>query len=176
MRRGILLAAALAAGAVQARADDSLFSTHLHAKFQVKACTVCHDFFEKKLGGLSYTSHQGRGADTCVGCHSRDVTGFKDADDWFAMPGLYTSRMNARQSCEAVMTAVHAKFKNPEMTARQLRKHLFEDPRVLWGIEGALPTSGALPEDKKQADLVKGGMTQWKSQVNAWIDGGMKCL
>lgn len=175
MKRGLLAIVLMSAG-FSARADDSLFSANLHAKFQVKACTVCHDFFERKLGGLAYKSHKGRTAETCVGCHSRDVTGFTDEEDWFAMPGLYTSRMNARQSCEAVMKALHAQFKNPEMTARQLKKHLFEDPRVLWGIEGALPTSGALPEDKRQSDLVKGGMTQWKAQVTAWIDGGMKCL
>ena len=170
-----LMAAVLSCCALSARAEDSDFSAHLHAKFQVKACTVCHDFFEKKLGGLSYGSHKDRTADMCVDCHAREVTGFKDEDDWFAMPGLYTSGMNARQTCEAVKTAIHAKFKNAGMTARQLKKHLLEDPRVLWSIEGALPNSGMLPEDKKEKDLVKGGMPEWKAQVGAWIDGGMKC-
>lgn len=165
----------LICGGLPALADDSDFSTHLHAKFQVKACTTCHDFFEKNLDGLSYKSHKGRAPSACVACHTRKVTSFKDADDWFAMPGLYLSRMSARQTCEAVMDAVHAKFKNPTMVARQLRKHLLEDPRVLWGIEGALPTSGVLPQGKKQADLVKGGLQEWEKQVNAWIDGGMKC-
>ena len=174
MKRG-LLAVILLSWGLPALADDSNFSAHLHAKFQVKGCTVCHDFFEKKLGGLSYKSHKGRTPDMCVGCHSTEVTGFKEEDDWFAMPGLYTSRMNARQTCEAVMTALHAKFKNPTMVARQLRKHLFEDPRVLWGIEAALPNSGMLPEGKMQTDLVKGGLQEWKLQVNAWIEGGMKC-
>ena len=174
MKRGIL-AVVLLSWALPALAGESDFSARLHAKFQVKGCTLCHDFFEKKLGGLSYKSHKDRTADMCVGCHSQDVTSFKDEDDWFAMPGLYTSGMNARQTCEAVMAALHAKFKNPTLVARQLRKHLFEDPRVLWGIEGGLPNSGMLPEGKKQADLVKGGIPLWKEQVNAWIEGGMKC-
>ena len=174
MKRG-LLAVVLMSWGLPALADDSDFSAHLHAKFQVKACTVCHDFFEKKLGGLSYKSHKGRTPDMCVGCHAQDVTGFKEEDDWFAMPGLYTSRMNARQTCDAVMSALRAKFKNPTMVARQLKKHLFEDPRVLWGIEGALPNSGMLPEGNRQKDLVKGGLQEWEKQVSAWIEGGMKC-
>lgn len=174
MKRGVL-AVVLMVWGLPARADDSDFSAHLHAKFQVKACTTCHDFFEKKLGGIAYKSHKERTADMCVACHTREVTGFKEEDDWFAMPGLYLSRMNARQTCEAVMTSVHAKFKNPAMVARQLKKHLFEDPRVLWGIEGALPTSGMLPEGKTQPDLVKGGFPEWERQVNAWIEGGAKC-
>ena len=171
----VLMSVLLMSWGLPAFADDSDFSAHLQAKFQVKACTVCHDFFEKKLGGLAYKSHKGRTPDMCVACHTQDVTGFSEEDEWFAMPGLYTSRMNARQTCEAVMTALHAKFKNPTLVARQLRKHLFEDPRVLWGIEGAMPTSGTLPEDGKQTDLVKGGLEEWKRQVNAWIDAGMKC-
>ncbi|MEO6486480.1 MAG: hypothetical protein ABIO78_00910 [Thermoanaerobaculia bacterium] len=93
MKRG-LFAVVLMSWGLTALAGDSDFSAHLQAKFQVKACTVCHDF---------------------------------------------------------------------------------EDPRVLWGIEGALPNSGMLPEDKRQTDLVKGGLQEWEKQVNAWIEGGMKC-
>ncbi len=155
--------------------DGSKFSTHLHQKFQVKSCTNCHDFFEKELKGLLFNSHKNRTADTCVDCHDRDVTGFKDADDWFAQPGLYISGMSAKMACETIKTVLHARFKNNTLVARQMEKHLFEDPRVLWGIEGATPNSGKLPEDKKEIDLVKGGMTEWKSQVTAWIKGGMKC-
>jgi Domain of unknown function (DUF4431) len=53
--------------------------------------------------------------------------------------------------------------------------HLFEDARVLWGIEGATPNSGMLPGGKKENDLVKDGFAKWKDQVRAWIQGGMKC-
>jgi hypothetical protein len=39
-----------------AHADDTLFSTNLYAKFQVKACTTCHDFYEQSRGsGLLLT-------------------------------------------------------------------------------------------------------------------------
>lgn len=160
---------------VAAFADDSNFGTHLFAKFQAKGCTNCHDFFEKDRGGIAFTSHKGRTPEMCVLCHSQDVTGFSHADEWFAQTGLYTSGMNAQQTCEAVKTALHAKFKNSAMLARQLETHLFEDPRVLWGIEGASPQSGMLPGGAKAKDLVKEGLPTWKKQVRAWVLGGMKC-
>jgi hypothetical protein len=159
----------------QAYADDSNFSTHLFAKFQVKACTKCHDFFEQNRDGLSFKSHKGRSVDMCVVCHQQSVTGFEHQEEWFALGGLYTSGMDAKQTCEATKSALHAKFKSSALLKRQLQNHLFLDPRVLWGIEGATPKSGNLPGGKKEDDLVKGGMDLWKEQVNAWVDGGMKC-
>ncbi len=174
MKLGMLVVALLT-GSITAWADNTYFSTHLYAKFRVKGCTNCHDFFEKKLGGLSYKSHKGRTPDRCVNCHTKDVTGFTHADDWFARPDLYTSGMNSQRTCEATKTALHAQFKNETLAARDLEKHLFEDPRVLWGIEQATPNSGRLPEEKKEVDLVKGGLPEWKEQVRAWIQAGMKC-
>ena len=170
-----ILAAALLLISVPVFADDSNFSTHLFAKFQVKACTKCHDYFEQNRDGLAFNSHKGRSVEMCVACHQESVTGFHHPEEWFAMPGLYTSGMNAQQTCEAMMTANGAKFKSKALNKREMKHHLFEDPRVLWGIEGATPKSGVLPSGKKEDDLVKGGMTLWKEQVNAWIDGGMKC-
>ena len=170
-----ILAAVLLAWSIPALADDSNFSAHLYSKFQTKGCTTCHNFFDKKLGGLAFNSHSGRTPDMCVYCHTQEITGFKHSDDWFAQSGLYTSGMDARQTCEAVKTALHAQFKNKEMVARQLELHLFEDPRVLWGIEGATRKSGMLPGGKKENDLVKEGFAKWKDQVRAWIQGGMKC-
>jgi hypothetical protein len=166
---------ALVAWSIVAFADDTNFSDHLHAKFQVKACTTCHDFFDKDRGGLSFKSHEGRTPDMCVYCHTKEVTGFKHPEDWFAQPDLYTSGMDPRQTCEAIKKALHAKFKSNTLITRQLELHLFEDPRVLWGIEDATPQSGMLPTGKKEKDLVKEGMAKWKEQVGSWIQGGMKC-
>lgn len=160
---------------IPAMADGSNFSTNLFSKFQAKACTTCHDFFVKERGGIAFSSHSGRNPDTCVYCHTQKVTGFKHVDDWFAQPGLYTSGMNAQQTCEAVMSALHADFKNKTLVARQLKKHLLGDPRVLWGIGGATPNSGMLPTGKMETDLVKGGLTAWQEQVQAWLEGGMQC-
>lgn len=160
---------------IPALADDSKFSTHLYPKFQAKACTTCHDFFEEKRGGIAFNSHKGRTPEMCVFCHTQEVTGFKHPDEWFAQPGLYTSGMDPQQTCEAIKTALHAKFKNKTLIARQLKHHLFDDPRILWGIEGATPNSGMLPSGEKEKDLVKDGLTKWTDQINAWIDGGMKC-
>jgi len=171
----ILLLGALVGWSAVALADDSRFSTNLFPKFQVKGCTICHDFFEQHLGGLAFKSHKERSVEMCVVCHKQSVTGFDSPEEWFAQPGLYTSTMDAKQTCEATMNALHAKFKSKSLLKKQLARHLFEDPRVLWGIEGATPLSGVLPGGKKEDDLVKGGMALWKEQVNAWIEGGMKC-
>lgn len=174
MKTGIFLVAALSLS-LPALADDSNFSTHLFPQFQKKACTTCHDYFEKERDGLAFRSHKGRSPDMCIYCHTEGITGFKHADEWFAQPGLYTSGMTPQQTCEAVKTAAHTKFKNKKMVAREMELHLFEDPRVLWGIEGATPKSGQLPGDGRETDLVKGGLSKWKEHVRAWIDGGMKC-
>jgi hypothetical protein len=171
----ILLAISLLFPCVSAFADDANFSTHLFAKFQVKACTKCHDFFEQERNGLAFNSHRERSTEMCVVCHQKSVTGYEHPEDWFAMSGLYTSGMDAIKTCEATKTALHAKFKSSPLLKRELKKHLFEDPRVLWGIEGATLKSGQLPGGKKEDDLIKGGLALWKEQVNAWIDGGMIC-
>ena len=173
--KAIILAAAVLAWSLPALAEEVNFSTHLYPKFQVKACTTCHDYFEKDRGGLAFKSHKGRSPDICIYCHTDGVTGFTHADEWFAQPGLYTSGMSATQTCETMKSAINAKFKNKTLVARQIEHHLFEDPRVLWGIEGATPKSGQLPSDGKESDLVKGGLAKWKEQVKAWIEGGMKC-
>jgi len=156
-------------------ADDTNFSTHLFTKFQVKACTTCHDFFEQNRNGLMFNSHKGRSVEMCVACHQQSVTGFEHQEEWFAQSGLYTSGMDAKQTCETTLNAFHAKFKSRVLLRKQVEKHLLEDPRVLWGIEGATPKSGLLPSGKKEVDMVKGGMNLWKEQVKAWIDGGLKC-
>jgi hypothetical protein len=159
-----------------AHADDTLFSTNLYAKFQVKACTTCHDFHEQDKDGLYFNSHaKRRDVNRCQNCHNQKVTGFEHTADWFAMPGLYLSGMDAKETCEEIKEALHAKFKSDDLLAAQMEKHLFNDPRVLWAIEGATPNSGKLPFKKQEANLVKGGMEEWKTQVMAWVNGGMKC-
>lgn len=155
--------------------NDITFSTHLYPKFQSKGCTHCHDFFERNLNGLSFTTHRDRSAEKCVECHDREVTGFARPADWNAQAGLYTSDMNAQQTCETVIKVITAKSTHPDKVAGDLAKHLFESPRVLWGIAGATPRSGMLPKEQMEPDLVQGGLEQWKTEVNAWIKGGMKC-
>lgn len=176
MKKILLVVSGMVLWAMAASAaDETLFSTHLFAKFQVHGCTVCHDFHTQKRGGLAFAGHQGRSAESCAACHRQAVSGFEHPEEWFAQPGLYESGMDARQTCETTRTALHAGFKSQALLARQLKKHLFEDPRVLWGIAGATPNSGKLPNGKVESDLVKGGMEQWKTEVTAWVDAGMKC-
>lgn len=161
-------------GAVQG-AEEALFSSHLFAKFQVKACTTCHDFHSQSRSGLSLTTHKGRSPESCASCHRQGVTGFEHPEEWFARPGLYLSGMGAKETCETAKAALNGKFMSQALLARTMKKHLFEDPRILWGIEGATPDSGRLPSGKVEADLVKGGLELWKAEVTAWIDSGMKC-
>lgn len=176
MKRILLIVAALLVWGVAAQAADAtLFSTNLFAKFQVKACTICHDYHSQERGGIAFASHKGRSVESCKACHRQAVTGFEHPEEWFAQPDLYESGMDARETCETIKKALHAEFKSQALLARQMKKHLFEDPRVLWGIEGATANSGKLPSNKAETDLVKGGMDLWKAEVNAWIDGGMKC-
>ena len=173
---GIIMALLLASAfRNRTLSSDGRFSTRLYPKFQSKGCTNCHDFYEKKLNGLSFTTHKNRTAEKCVECHDREVTGFTHADEWFSRPGLYTSDMNVQQTCETIKVQMHASFKHQAKLARELTTHLFESPRVLWGIAGATPKSGRLPNEKFENDLIQGGMKQWKSEVDAWIKGGMKC-
>ena len=63
------------------------------------------------------------------------------------------------------MKVLNTKFKSKDLFARDLEHHLLEDPRVLWGIEGATPKSGDLPFKKKKIDMVEGGLDEWKKQV-----------
>ncbi len=159
-----------------AHADNTLFSTDLFTKFQAKACTNCHDFFEKEKNGRYYKSHaKRRDVNRCSNCHSHGVTGFEHVSEWFALPGLYLSGMDAKTTCETVKKVLHSEFKSDTLLANQLKKHLFEDPRVLWAIEGATEQSGNLPFSKKEPNLVKGGLEEWQTQVVAWINDGMKC-
>jgi len=176
MKSCLLLVLGLLLGGSFARAaDDTLFSTHLFAKFQVRACTVCHDFHTAARNGVAFGTHKGRSPESCASCHRQAVSGFEHPEEWFARPGLYESGMDARQTCETTLAALNARFKSQALLKRDLRRHLFEDPRVLWGIAGATAYSGNLPSGKVEKDLVPGGLEAWKSEVNAWIDGGMKC-
>ena len=171
-----VLTAALLFIFTAAHADDTLFSTNLFEKFHAGSCTVCHDFFEKEKNGVAFTTHaKRRDVERCTSCHTGGVTGFKHRSDWFAQPGLYTSGMDPKTTCEKIMEVLNAEFKSRELLARDLEHHLLEDPRVLWGIEGATPESGHLPFKKRETDMVEGGLDEWKKQVTAWIKGGMKC-
>lgn len=168
--------AAMAMTVQPALAEDVKFSTNLHEKFQAKACTQCHDFHDKERKGFYYNTHVSRrDVNRCSTCHTQDVTGFEHAHEWFAMPSLYMSGMDAKTTCETIKKSFHPEFKSDALQAQQMQTHLLTDPRVLWGIEGATPKSGNLPFGKKEPGMVKGGIDEWKSQVTAWISGGMKC-
>ena len=100
MKFGLFLVV-LGIWSVSSLSDEKKFSTHLHAKFHVKACTNCHDFFIKKRREPLLTIHKDITPDMCLGCHDKSVTGFKDEDS--GLPDLVsTLRDGAKQTCEAI--------------------------------------------------------------------------
>ena len=170
----ITLTIMLALGLGSAYADDTKFSTHLHAKFHHSACLTCHQFETKNIAGtgkkgIGWTTHFARKQQKCETCHTPEVTGMK-GEDWFADKELDYTGMGPKETCEFIKTTHHGKTGTPEA----MTKHLLTDPRILWGIKGGLPTAGNLPFGKK-AELIPGDMQEWTRQVTAWIGGGMKC-
>lgn len=169
----MILGLVLAFGFSGAQADDTKFSTNLHAKFHAKACLTCHQFDTKSINGggkgLGWTTHFARKQQKCETCHTPEVTGMK-GEDWFADKELDYTGLGPKETCEFIKISHHGKTGTPAaMTA-----HLLTDPRILWGIKGGLPTAGNLPFGKK-TELISGDMEEWTKQVTAWVGGGMKC-
>lgn len=169
----IILGLMLTFGLAGAQADDTKFSTNLHAKFHHKACLTCHQFDTKNINGggkgIGWTTHFARKQQKCETCHTAEVTGMK-GEDWFADKELDYTGLGPKETCEFIKTTHHGKTGTPAA----MKAHLLTDPRILWGIKGGLPTAGNLPFGKK-AEVIPGDMAEWTKQVNAWIDGGMKC-
>lgn len=173
--RKLTLAAGIALGAGGAAADDTKFSTHLHAKFHHSACLTCHQFFTRNIAGtgkrgIGWTHHIANKNRNCVECHTAEVTGFKHAEEWFADPNIDYSGMGPKETCEFVKTTLNGKYSTQEM----MLKHLLTDPRILWAIEGGQEKVGGLPGGKKR-ELIPGNFDEWRAQVTAWVGGGMKC-
>lgn len=169
------LAACLAALSASAWADDTKFSTHLHAKFHHSSCLTCHQFFTKNIAGtgkkgIGWTNHFARKQQACTECHTTAVTSMEKAEDWFADKDLDYTGMGPKETCEFIKTTHHGKTGTPAA----MLSHLMTDPRILWAIKGGLPNAGGLPQGKK-AELIPGDIDEWRTQVAAWINGGMKC-
>lgn len=169
------LAAGLAVFATTTWADDTKFSTHLHAKFHHSACLTCHQFFTKNIAGtgkkgLAWNTHFARKKQACTECHTSDVTSMEKAADWFADPEIDYSGLGPKETCEFIKTTHHGKVGTPAA----MMAHLLTDPRILWGIKGGLPKSGQLPMGKSR-ELIPGDIDEWRTQVAAWVGGGMKC-
>jgi hypothetical protein len=167
-------AALLALGFGSVIADDTKFSTHLHAKFHHPACLTCHQFQTKKIAdtgkkGLGWSTHFARKQQQCSECHKPEITGMK-AEDWFADKDLDYSGMGPKETCEFIKTTHNGKTGTPDA----MMSHLLTDPRILWAIKGGLPSSGNLPMGKK-AELIPGDIDEWRAQATAWVGGGMKC-
>ena len=170
-----LFTAAAMLGLGSAQADDTKFSTHLHTKFHHQACLTCHQFHTKSIAGtgnkgLGWNSHFARKQQACTECHTSEVTSMAKAADWFADNELDYTAMNPKETCEFIKTTHHGKTGTPEA----MLSHLMTDPRIMWSIKGGLPNSGNLPFGKKQ-ELIPGDIEEWRTQVAAWIGGGMKC-
>lgn len=169
----IILGLVLAFGFTGVQADDTKFSTNLHAKFHQKACLTCHQFNTKSINGggkgLGFSTHFARKQQKCETCHTAEVTGMKDGD-WLVDNEIDYTGLGPKETCEFIKATHHGKINTPAA----MTSHLLTDPRILWAIQGGLPSSGNLPFGKK-AELISGDMAEWTKQVTAWVGGGMKC-
>lgn len=161
MKHLLILALALLGQAAQA-AGPVKFSDSLARKFHHDRCLQCHQFNSKQSNGRAYNTHRSRYL--CETCHKPAFTGLATGD-WMAPAGSkmdYTG-MSPRDTCLMAMRNAPAGDKR-----ETLRHHLLHDARVLWAI-----TNGVTPAG--QRERIPGGIEEWRRDVQAWYDAGMRC-
>jgi hypothetical protein len=161
MMRALVLVLALSGQAALAAAPVK-FGDSLNRKFHHDRCLQCHQFNSKQSNGRAYTSHRSRYL--CETCHKPALTGLAPGE-WMAPAGSkmdYTG-MSARDTC--LMAVRNAPSGDKKET---LRHHLLRDVRVLWAIDSGMTPGG-------QRERIPGGIEEWRRDVQAWIDAGMRC-
>jgi hypothetical protein len=162
MKRSILFWLVIASVVLSGHAAPLKFSDALYPKFHHDRCLQCHQFNSKTSNGRSYGSHRNRYL--CENCHKSRLTGLTPGE-WMAPEGGrmdYTGK-SARETCLMVLRNIGSGDKKA-----LLRRHLLQDQRVLWAIQGGMTPAGA-------RERVPGGVDEWRRDVNAWIDDGMFC-
>lgn len=157
------------------------FAEHLHAKFQHSRCLNCHHFHaldgmgSQPLPGEGSTAsrHRDLSNGDCLACHTQAVTGIppdvRASQQWRA-PGVdmdWTGK-GPQETCELIKKANQGEFADPTRMA----DHLKQDRLIAWALtRGRVPPAGN-PQAK---DRVPRGQREWIIQVDAWINGGMRC-
>jgi hypothetical protein len=152
---------------------DQLFSKFLHAR-----CLNCHHFNaddgmgSQPLPGESPTSsrHRDLKDGNCHDCHTHAVTGVPPAfQQWKAPPiDMDWTGKSAQETCQLIKQGNQGEFGEPPRMA----EHLKHDRLIAWALtRGRVPPAGN-PQVK---DRVPGDRREWIAQVEAWINGGMRC-
>ena len=158
-RGGWLLLAGLA---LPAGAEPVRFSDALYEKFHHDRCLQCHQFNSRKSNGRAWTSHRSRYM--CDTCHKPSLTGLTGGE-WMAPANdkMDYTGLSARDTCQMMLRNAPTGDKK-----QVIRHHLLEDGRVGWALRNGKTPAGQRP-------IVPGGYDEWARDVNAWIDGGMRC-
>jgi hypothetical protein len=154
------------------------FADHLYAKFQHARCLNCHHFNaadgmgSQPLPGEAPTSprHQELKDGDCHACHTHAVTGVPPAFQQWRAPSIdmdWTGK-SAEEACQLIKQAKQGEFADPTRMAEHLRR----DRLIVWALtRGRVPPAGS-PQVR---DRVPGDRQEWITQVDAWINGGMRC-
>ncbi len=154
------------------------FADHLYAKFQHPRCLNCHHFKaadgmgSQPLPGEAPTSprHRELKDGDCHACHTHAVTGVPPAfQQWQAAPiEMDWTGKSAEETCQLIKQAKQGEFADPTRMA----EHLKHDRLIDWALtRGRVPPAGS-PQVR---DRVPGNRQEWIAEVEAWINGGMRC-
>jgi hypothetical protein len=154
------------------------FADLLDAKFQHARCLNCHHFNaadgmgSQPLPGEAPTSpkHRDLKDGDCHACHTHAVTGVPPAfQQWKAPPiDMDWTGKSAQETCQLIKQAHQGEFTEPTRMA----EHLKHDRLIAWALlRGRVPPAGS-PQVR---DRVPGDRGEWITQVDAWINGGMRC-
>lgn len=146
-------------GAVEETAGVTpYFGRALGLFMQSDRCINCHRF--NADGGLPGHTN----SPNCDNCHS-DVGDPGHLATWLAAPAAFDFR---NKSLDELCAQVRD---NPSL-AGDVRTHLKEDGRIVWGL-----TDGNTPGGPRTTVLDEFGITRgdWDAFVDAWIDGGFQC-
>lgn len=153
----LLLLSCMGAGA----AAPVTFGDALNAKFHHPRCLQCHQFNSAEHQGRAYHSHRARFL--CDRCHAKHLTGMPGGE-WIAPPvRLDWTGLDARETCRLIKRNLAAG--DP---AARLRAHLLRDVRVRWALENGMTPGGRYP-------TIPGGLAEFSGEVQAWVDGGLRC-
>ncbi len=137
------------------------FAETLYPSFQHPRCLTCHQFNSRRSNGLAFTSHRNRYL--CDTCHQPQQTGLKGGEWQAPLPRLDWGGLGPRATCELIKRNAGSGD-----GGGRLRAHLLTDGRIHWALDSGMTPAGRHP-------TVDGGSAAWHRDVQAWVQGGMRC-
>lgn len=142
------------------------FSEELVSAFAHPRCVTCHTAARFEEVVSNRFAHTGQDLATCNGgCHGG--LGEQDLSNWHAPLDLRLAGLSSRQLCNLAKRDPHP----GEVSAR---KHLTEDPLILWAVsDGEVPGGGASGGLVVPATQLT--TQQWIDRINNWFETGAHC-